>query len=457
MLKKLFIVVIAAAMNIGLTFSQTNLPANYFMTKLSNGLDVLVIEDRSVPLATIEINVKNGAYTEPAEYSGLSHFYEHMFFKANKDIPSQEEYINKTNELGMSWNGTTSVNRVNYFFTLPSKNLDEGLKFMNSAIRYPLFLESEMKNEHPVVNGEFQRNESNPEFGLYYEWNKKMWGKDVSRKIPIGDHDVILSATPEKMKTIQQKYYWPNNSLLIVAGDVNHTEIFDKVKNLFGDWKPSGFDPFKKWPVPEFEPVEEDITFITTNENVKAPVIYMGWHGPDTRKDVKATYVADVFSYIVNLESSKFSKELVDAGLALQVGVNYSTDIYTGPIQLRIVPNPQKVKECLAMVEKHIDMWDSDSYFTDEQIQSAKNQLAIQEEYGREQTSSYVHTLGFWWAVESINYIVNYIDNINKVTRADIKSYVRKYIKDKPKVSGLLLSPSMQQTMGIKKFEDLKN
>jgi zinc protease len=427
------------------------------MTKLSNGLDLLVVEDKSVPIATIEINVKNGAYTEPAEFSGLSHFYEHMFFKANKDIPSQEEYIKKSKELGMSWNGTTSVNRVNYFFTLPSKNLAEGLQFMNSAIRYPLFLEQEMTNEHPIVNGEFQRNESNPEFALYYEWNQKMWGKNVSRKLPIGNQEIILSATVEKMKAIQQKYYWPNNSILIISGNVDHNSVFEQVKNIFGDWQPSGFDPFKKWPVPEFDPIEEDITFVTLSENAQAPVIYIGWHGPDTRNDVKSTYVADVFSYIVNLESSKLSKELIDGGLATQVSLNYSTDLYTGPIQLRVVPNPQKIKECMAMVKSHIAMWDSDTYFTDEQLENAKKKLAIQEEYSREQTSSYSHQLGFWWAVKDLDYIINYIDNLNKVTRADIKKYIRKYIKDKPSVSGIMLSPALQQTTGIKKFEDVTN
>ncbi len=456
-MKKLFILALALAINSSLLFAQGKLPSNYYMTKLDNGLEVLVVEDKTVPIATIEINVKNGAYTEPAEFSGLSHFYEHMFFKANKDIPSQEEYLKKTNELGMSWNGTTSVNRVNYFFTLPSKNLDAGLAFMNSAIRYPLFLETEMKNEHPVVNGEFQRGESNPEFGLYYEWSKKMWGKDVSRKIPIGDHDVILSATPEKMKTIQQKYYWPNNSLLIVSGDVNHTEIFDKAKNVFGDWKPSGFDPFEKWAIPEFKPLTEDVTFITNSENAQAPVIYIGWHGPDTRNDVKGTYVADVFSFILNQEASAFHKELVDAGLALEVGLNYSTDIYTGPIQLRIVPNPKKIKECLAKVEEHIAKWDSDNYFTDEQLETAKKKLEIQGEYAKEQTSSNVHSLGYSWAIKNVFYNIDYNDNIGKVTRADIKKYVRKYIKDKNKVSGLLISPSMQQTTGIKKFDDLTN
>jgi len=427
------------------------------MTKLSNGLDLLVVEDKSVPIATIEINVKNGAYTEPAEFSGLSHFYEHMFFKANKDIPSQEQYIKRTKELGISWNGTTSVNRVNYFFTLPSKNLAEGLQFMNSAIRYPLFLEQEMTNEHPVVNGEFQRNESNPEFALYYEWNQKMWGKNVSRKLPIGNQEIILSATVEKMNAIQQKYYWPNNSILIVSGNVDHNSVFEQVKNIFGDWQPSGFDPFEKWPVPEFDPVEEDITFVTLSENAQAPVIYIGWHGPDTRNDVKSTYAADVFSYIANLESSKLSRDLIDGGLATQVSLGYSTDLYTGPIQLRVVPNPQKIKECMAMIKSHIAMWDSDTYFTDEQLENAKKKLAIQEEYSREQTSSYSHQLGFWWAVKDLDYILNYFDNLNKVTRADIKKYIRKYIKDKPSVSGIMLSPALQQTTGIKKFEDVTN
>jgi zinc protease len=70
--------------------------------KLANGLEVLVIENHSVPLVTIELDVKNGAYTEGPEFSGLSHLYEHMFFKANRTIPSQEAYLRRLNQLGAS-------------------------------------------------------------------------------------------------------------------------------------------------------------------------------------------------------------------------------------------------------------------------------------------------------------------------------------------------------------------
>ena len=259
--------------------AQEHLPSNFFMTKLDNGLEVLVIEDSSVPLVTVEIAVHNGSYTEDSAFNGLSHLYEHMFFKANKDIPSQEAYLQRVQELGISFNGTTSEERVNYFFTLPAGSLDEGLKFMNSAIRYPLFLAQEMKNENPVVDGEFQRAESNPAFLLFQDYSKKMWGNLYVRKNPIGIHDVILTATPEKMRTIQGKYYWPNNSILVIAGDVKHDVVFSKVKNLYGDWKPSGFDPFQKWPIPAFEPIKQNTSFITINENSRVPFVLQGWHG----------------------------------------------------------------------------------------------------------------------------------------------------------------------------------
>src|SRR3954462_14494908 len=92
--------------------AQPRLPEGYFWKKLDNGLEIVVIENSKVPLATIKIAVKNGAYTEGPEFSGLSHLFEHMFFKANQDYPNQEKFLKRTQELGAIWNGTTDVERV---------------------------------------------------------------------------------------------------------------------------------------------------------------------------------------------------------------------------------------------------------------------------------------------------------------------------------------------------------
>src|SRR5260221_4976560 len=111
--------------------AQPRLKPGYYWQKLDNGLEVVVIENSKVPLATIEIAVKNGAYTEGPEYSGLSHLFEHMFFKTNRDYPNQEKFIKRTQELGMIWNGTTAEERVNYFFTFDKDSLEAALRFMN--------------------------------------------------------------------------------------------------------------------------------------------------------------------------------------------------------------------------------------------------------------------------------------------------------------------------------------
>ena len=353
-------------------YSQSALPSNFFLKTLPNGLQVLVIEDHSVPLATIEIATKNGSFTEPPEFNGLSHLYEHMFFKANKDYPDQEAFMDRIKELGISFNGTTGTERVNYFFTLPKFNLTKGLQFMNAAIQFPKFDTAEMKKENVVVDGEFQRNESNPYFALIDTMNHHLWGSLYSRKNIIGNHEVILTATPSKMETIKNKYYWPNNSLLTVAGDVTHEDVFTQVENILGSWKPSGFDPFEKYPVPEFQPLKKTDYFIVQSENIKVPMIMFNWMGPDTRNDIKATYAADIFSTILSQNSSKFNQALSESGLALQVGFNYFTQKYVGPISLTAIPNPAKVKECFEEMKRQVEQMDKDDYFTDEQLATAK-------------------------------------------------------------------------------------
>jgi zinc protease len=438
-----YLLICIATMMLSTTQAQ-KLPSNFHLTKLKNGLEVLVIEDKTVPLITIEICVKNGSYTEDPQFNGLSHLYEHMFFKANKDISSQEAFLERVNELGMQFNGTTSNERVNYFFTLNKKFLNEGLQFMNSAIRYPLFLEEEMKKENPVVDGEFQRAESEPTFWLFQEMNHKLWGEHYSRKNVIGDHNVILTATTEKMKTIQNKYYHPNNSILVVAGDADYNVVFRKAAEYFEDWKPSDFDPFVKYPVPEFKPITKSETFITENPNARNNIVLIAWHGPDTRNDLPATYAADVFSYILSQKSGKLQQDLVNSGLAYYANLNYQTCKYTGPINFFLVPDPGKIKEAMQKLDEHLAQWDSDSYFTDEELETAKRLLEISDARSRESTSNFLHTVTYWWASADIGYYTDYVANLKKVTRDDIKKYVAKYIKGKPRLTGILTSPQQR-------------
>ncbi|MBL4675707.1 MAG: insulinase family protein [Mucilaginibacter sp.] len=432
--------------------AQPKLPEGYFWKKLPNGLEVVVIENSKVPLTTIEVAVKNGAYTEGPEYSGLSHLFEHMFFKANKDYPTQEKFLKRTQELGAIWNGTTSVERVNYYFTIGKDSLSQGLKLMNASIRFPIYREEDMQKERPVVDGEFQRNESSPGFQLYYDVNKHLWGDLITRKMPIGIHEVINSATPEKMMIIKNKYYFPNNSLLTICGDIKHEDGFKKAEEIFGDWQSSGFNPHEKYPIPAFKPLEKSVAFVKEMSIARTPMIMIDWQGPAYMTDSASTIAADVFSTVVGLNSSKLQQALVDKGLASSVSFSYNTSHYIGPVQLFVIPNPTKLKECYDELQNQMSQWGKADYYTDEQLADAKAILLRNHSREMEKPSSLPSQVSFNWCSTSLNYYTDLTDNYQKVTRADIAKYMNTYVVGKPMVAGIILTPEASKAANVQSF-----
>jgi zinc protease len=433
-------------------FSQPRLPQGYFWKKLPNGLEVVVIENSKVPLATIEIAVKNGAYTEGPEYSGLSHLFEHMFFKANKDYPNQEAFLKRVQELGAIFNGTTDVERVNYFFTFNRDSLKAGLKFMNAAVRFPIYREEDMKKERPVVDGEFQRAESDPYFTLWFNIQKALWGDLITRKNPIGIHEVINTATPDKMMIIKNKYYFPNNSLLTICGDVKHEDAFALAESIFGDWANSGFDPQQKYPIPPFKPMDKSTYFVKETSIAQTPYMQLSWQGPSYSTDSASTIAADVFSTIANLNSSKLQQALVDKGLATYVQLSYSTCKYVGPINIFVVPNPNKLKECYDELMKQIGMMSSPDYYTDEQLKDAKAILLRNDTFNKEKPSSLPSLMSYNWCSTSLDYFTDNTDNYQKVTRADIQKYLATYITGKPMAAGIVIKPDLSKQYNVASF-----
>ena len=421
---------------------------------LDNGLQVFVIENHTVSLVTIEIAVRNGAYTESPEYDGLSHLYEHMFFKGNAVIPNQEKYLERQRELGMVWNGTTSEERVNYFFTLPKSNLKEGLIFMRDAIETPLFDQTELEKEREVVLGEYDRAESNPYFHLGQAIEKNLWYEYPSYKDVLGSRDTIATATREKLQTIQKRFYIPNNSALFVAGDVKPGAVFKLAKKIYSGWK-NGEDPFAEYPLVEHPPLTNKEVVIV-NQPVNIAAVQIMYHGPDVRNDIKATYVADVFSYILTQPNSKFQKNLVDSKIALRANLSYYTLQNVGPITIFMQTTPDSLRKAIDVLFEEITKFDDPDYYTYEQLESAKTISEVEQTYGRERTSQFVHTASFWWAIAGLDYYIGYIDSLRKVTREDINDYVHKYIQNQNYVMGILISEDEQQRINLTAEEVIK-
>jgi zinc protease len=414
---------------------------------LSNGLEVIVVENHGVPLATVEVDVKNGSFTQSPEYAGLAHMYEHMFFRANSKYPDPESCVGRAGDLGAVFNGTTAEERVNYYITVSADSMEAGVRFLASALISPLFRQDELERERQVVIGEYDRNESSPFFQLNREMDKLLYPGNLSRKNIIGDRQVILTTTPEKMRTIQRKYYVPNNSVLIVSGDVNPGQVFASAERELGKWQ-RGPDPFVADPIPKIPALAKN-EGVVVEAGVGAVTVFLQWQGPSVGKDPKSTYAADVFSDVLNDPGSKFQQRLVDSGLWQSMGVNYYTLNNVGPITISGQTSPENLRKAIAALVAEIEKFNDPGYFDASELEAVKAHRAVTSAFDRERASGFAHTLGFWWTVADLEYYMGYVDNMAGQTIADLRAYATRYIIGKPRITGVLIDPLSRQQLGL--------
>jgi zinc protease len=419
---------------------------------LANGLEIIVLEDHSVPLVTIELAAKNGSYTEPPELNGLSHLYEHMFFKANRAIADQEDYLKTIGQIGLAYNGQTHEEVVEYYFTTTSPNLATAMQFMKDSVRYPLFNEKEFERERQVVIGEIDRNESNPYYYLNKAMMDRLFYKYPSRKQPLGNRETVSTATTRMMRLIQSRYYVPNNCALIVTGDVKPEDVFKMAQDLFGDWARRPIDPFVEFPLVEHPPLPKSEGAVI-KQPVQNIIIEIGWHGPSIGKDTAASYAADVFSFILRQPNSRFQRALVDTGLVNAVDISWLTQRNVGPINLVAQTTPEKAHAALKAIYNELAHFNDKDYFTDEQLESAKALLEADDLYSREKLDEYAQTLAFWWASTGIDYFRGYLPTLRRTSRADISRYLTTYIQGKPHIGLALISDEAQQQIQLKPEE----
>ena len=414
---------------------------------LPNGLEVIVIENRGVPIVTIEAVVKNGAFTQTPETEGLAHLYEHMFFKANGDYPRPDGVMNRASGLGALFNAETHEEKVNYYLTVPSDSLDGGLRLLSSALQKPLFLPQELAAEKVVVLGEYDRNESEPFFHFNQAMSLALWTKAFPQKNTIGRREVLANVTPEQMREIQQRYYVPNNTALIIAGDVAPEAAFARAEALFGAWL-RGADPFVAHPISPVPPLVRD-TAVIEERDVASITVMIQWHGPSVGKDAAATFTADVFSDYLNLEGSEFQKKLVDSGLWQGVVVNYYTLDQVGPITVSGQTTREKLREALPALMRELQRVATPGYFTSAKLAEVTVSRATDSAFGRERTSGFAHTIGFWWSVAGLEYYLKYQDEMARQTPAELVRYARTYILGKPHVTGVMLSTGERQALNL--------
>lgn len=423
--------------------------------KLENGLSLFVAENHSVPLTYIEVAVRCGSYTQNKETAGLFHLYEHMMFKGNSLYKDAASVNRALSDMGVAeWNGTTGLECVNYYFTVPSDMTEKGLEFWASAIQSPLMDKKEFEAEKKVVISEINGSASDPS-QVYLKAKSDLLFSDAPYTMtPSGTEDSIKNATIKHLKDIQKKYYIPNNCAVFVGGDVSPSEVYIMVKKIFGTWK-KGKDPFEKGMIKHsYEPFNKTECVVMPYNKISEEFaqIIVDFRGPDAFYDKKDTFAADILSDLINNPSGLFRKTFTnDSFLGVPdsdcVGGSYLTrktcgitSFYALVVQAeeegpnRALYFKEKIANTLNQIVENL---------TDESLKEIAVRLEDENIISSQTATGLLSSLRFWWTVCDEDYYYSYNKNMSSVTKEDLAAFIKKYIEGKNPLVSVLVNPEV--------------
>jgi zinc protease len=402
---------------------------------LPNGLTVVVAENHAVPLATVEVVVRTGAITQEQDEQGVPHLFEHMLFRSYR-AGGYDNFGQAASQIDARYNGTTSAEAVTYYATVPAAAVDNAVGLLAHLVINPHFRDDDLKTERSVVFGEFNRDIADPRSQLNIMLERAFWGSSYYRKNTLGETTSLFAATPDRLTTIYKRYYVPNNTAIVVTGDVAAPTVIAEIEKRFADWKP-GPDPATAHPVPAIEPFEKPYGIVVSGD-VKDITIMMMWRGPSVVTDSVDGYAADVVSEILNDPDSDFQHRLVDSGLFSRVSIDYLSLAHVGPITLTATTTMAKLDGALTALGTELGVIGGEDYFSDADLGFATKRRAVDTAMELETSEGMAQTLAYWWSVASLDHYFGYVDNLDARSRADLRAYANRYIVRRPFAVGVL-------------------
>ena len=277
---------------------------------LDNGLEVILHQDRRLPLVAVSVWYHVGAINERAGRSGFAHLFEHMMFQASPHV-GEDQHFKVLQQVGASAvNGTTDFDRTNYFETVPSNALETALWLESDRMGFLLnsLTEKSLKNQIDVVKNERRQSVENRAYGLMSE-------KIIQTLYPqphpyygdvIGSMADIGAATIDDVQDFFRTYYTPANATLTLAGDFDISAVKALVAKYFGTLKGRPKPAPARPPVPK---LEREVRVRFDEPVGKLEKLVMVWMGPSAYET--DTAALDVLSHVISgTRSSRLDRKV---------------------------------------------------------------------------------------------------------------------------------------------------
>lgn len=436
-MRKFILVLLLLSLAVQSSFAQRAAKGDKSMRKkiefveydLPNGLHVILHQDRSLPVVATYVLYHVGSKNERPDRTGFAHFFEHLMFEGTENIKRGQ--IDKLiSGAGGNLNASTSFDRTDYYFNLPSNQLKLALWIESERMLHAKIDSVGVETQRQVVKEERRLRYENLPYGtLLFNIAATVFEGTPYAWTPIGEAQYIDQASIEEFRDFYKQYYVPNNATLAIAGDFDIEETKKLVEAYFGEI-PRGKDieqpkiDFALQTEPKYKEVVKD--------NTPLPATIHVWRAT-TQRDKDAFAIELLTSVLANGKSSRLYKRMVeDEQVAVQTSVFPFLQENAGMIAVFAIGN-RGVE--IAALDKIIDeeiKKIADKGISAEELEKAKTQKESEmaNAFGS-MFSRAVNLANYYRFYGNTNLINTELDEYMKVTRQDVQRVARKYLTEK--------------------------
>jgi zinc protease len=408
--------------------------------QLENGLKLVVKEDHRAPVVVSQVWYKVGSSYEHDGITGLSHMLEHMMFQGtNNHAPG--EFSRIVAENGGEENAFTSQDYTAYYQRLEKDRLPVSFELEADRMRNLLLQQQEYDKELKVVMEERRlRTEDQPTSLTYEQFGAAAFTTSSYRNPTIGWMNDLENMRLEDLQGWYERWYAPNNAVVVVVGDVVPDEVLKLAKKYFEPLKPEKIIP----PKPRIEPEQTGARRITVEVPAEVPYLLMGYKAPVliTAAEDWEPYALEVLSGILDGgDSARLTRNLVrGAQVASSAGAGYDLyDRQEGLFLLDGTPENSTSMEALeAALHAQVKQL-QEAPVSDEELARVKAQVVAGDVYQKDSIFyqgmqiGQLESVGLDWTVMD-----EYVARINAVTAAQVQAVARKYLVEERQTVAVL-------------------
>jgi len=401
---------------------------------LENGLKVILQENRSAPVVSLQVWVNVGSADEKDEEAGMCHFIEHMIFKGTPKRKVRE-MAREIESLGGYINAYTSYDQTVFYITIASRYALIALDILSDAIQNSTFDPQELEREREVILEEIRMGEDNPDRRLFRQTMGALFQHHPYRRPIIGYEKTVRSITRDQMVSFFKRWYIPNRIIFVATGDFDLSEMAERVKEAF-----RGFhSPKEEIPKRVTEPDLKEIRVRVSSGNFKETYLQLVF--PATSVLHEDTPALDALSHILGGgEASRLVQKVkLEKGLVHSISASSYTPKDPGGFFIEATLVPEKVEETLRAIFEEIDRLVKDGV-SSEELHRVKVNIESELIYDRQTVQGLARKIGYYEVIAGgLEFEKDYLRRIHLLQSEDLERVVKKYLNSSRMVISLLV------------------